>query len=213
MQRIGSNPLVQQKATSAYAKAIANVPLDEHCWINENQEPESDGIISLFNPKHIAALLANYSAIKAEVEAAEWDDFYYLIIDFDRIAAAALKDYPIYEALVTYKIDGLTHAEIASRLLDKFGDTHTPEYLSKLWRNKIPKLIADAAKREYLNWYYTNIEYGKWKKCSRCGQIKLAHSMNFSKNKTSKDGFYSICKECRNKKRKGDELFNGGSPN
>ena len=45
------------------------------------------------------------------------------------------------------------------------------------------------------------IEKGKWKKCSRCGQIKLAHNKYFSKNKTSKDGFYSICKNCRNNKK------------
>ena len=30
----------------------------------------------------------------------------------------------------------------------------------------------------------------------------------FSKNNTSKDGFYSICKECRNKKNKEDKAKN-----
>ena len=40
------------------------------------------------------------------------------------------------------------------------------------------------------------------KKCSGCGQIKLAHNKYFSYNKTSKDGFYSICKKCRNSKNK-----------
>ena len=45
-------------------------------------------------------------------------------------------------------------------------------------------------------------EKGKYKTCTRCGQIKLAHNKYFSKNKTSKDGFYSICKCCRNSKDK-----------
>jgi hypothetical protein len=45
-----------------------------------------------------------------------------------------------------------------------------------------------------------NKEKGAYKKCSRCGQIKLANNKYFSKNKTSKDGFYSICKACRNQK-------------
>ena len=49
---------------------------------------------------------------------------------------------------------------------------------------------------------YTFEEKGNWKKCSRCGQVKLAHNHFFSKNSTSKDHFYSICKECRNKKNK-----------
>ena len=33
------------------------------------------------------------------------------------------------------------------------------------------------------------------------GQIKLAHNKFFSRNKSSKDGYYSICKDCRNKKK------------
>ena len=95
-------------------------------------------------------------------------------------------------------------------LEEEFGITHSLEYISSLWRNKIPKLIASAAEDEYLNWYYTEIEKGQWKKCSRCGQIKLAHNKYFSKNKTSKDGLYSICKACRNAKTKNKGgLING----
>jgi hypothetical protein len=70
-----------------------------------------------------------------------------------------------------------------------------------LWRNKIPKLISDYAKEEYLIWHYTIEEEGTWKKCSCCGKKKLAHNYFFSRNKTSKDGFYSICKECRKAKK------------
>ena len=90
--------------------------------------------------------------------------------------------------------------EVIGFVEENFGIKHSVEYLSSLWRNKIPKLIAEKAKENYLIWYYTFVEYGKWKRCSRCGQIKLAHNRFFSKNKTSKDGFYSICKCCRNKK-------------
>ena len=78
---------------------------------------------------------------------------------------------------------------------------HVMKVLRGLEGYKIPKLIASTAEDDYLDWYYMNVEKGKYKKCSRCGQIKLAHNKYFSKNKTSKDGFYSICKCCRNKKK------------
>mgnify|MGYP007111739138 CR=1 FL=1 len=59
-------------------------------------------------------------------------------------------------------------------------------------------MIASTAEDLYLDYYFLDVEKGKYKKCSRCGQIKLAHNKYFSKNKTSKDKFYSICKACRN---------------
>jgi uncharacterized OB-fold protein len=61
-------------------------------------------------------------------------------------------------------------------------------------------MIAATAKDRFLDWYYLSEERGVYKKCNRCGQIKLARNEYFSKNRTSKDGWYSICKECRNKK-------------
>ena len=77
--------------------------------------------------------------------------------DLDNLVDATLKDeYPLY-----YKIDGKSNAEIQELLNDEFGITYTVEYLSSLWRNKIPKMIAEKAKEDYLMWHYIYEEYGK----------------------------------------------------
>ncbi len=113
-----------------------------------------------------------------------------------------MKNYPLYEDIVIYKIDGLQNKDIQKKIEEKYDIKYSVEYISSLWRNKIPKMIAETAQKKWLVWHYTEEEVGTWKKCSRCGQIKLAHPKFFSKNKSSKDNFYSICKECRNKKQK-----------
>ena len=115
---------------------------------------------------------------------------------------SALEEYPLYMRIVEYKIDGMQNIDIQEAIQQEFGIKHSLEYISSLWRKKIPSLIASAAEDSYLDWYYLNEEKGKYKKCSRCGEVKLAHNKYFSKNKTSKDGFYSICKACRNSKAK-----------
>jgi hypothetical protein len=61
-------------------------------------------------------------------------------------------------------------------------------------------MLASQAEDDYLNWYYLEVEKGQYKKCGRCGEIKLAHPKYFSRNRPSKDGWYSICKCCRNNK-------------
>lgn len=156
--------------------------------------------VSMMNPKVVSMILCNYSKLKQD----SWDqlasDTWHVMYDFDILCGDALEEYPMYEKIVQYKIDGLQNVEIQEALEKEFGITHSLEYISSLWRNKIPKLIASTAEDQWLNNYYLNIEKGRYKKCSRCGQIKLAHNKYFSKNKTSKDGFYSICKKCRNSK-------------
>lgn len=182
-------------------KSISKLDLDEKVGLDENDEVYSTGLINLYNPKHISTLLCNYSKIKEEC----WDKFNsdtkWLMEDLDHAVDAALKDkYPLYYDIVIYKIDGKSNLEIQSLLNETYGIKHSVEYISSLWRNKIPKLIADKASEDWLMWHFTQEEKGHWKKCTRCGQIKLAHNRFFSKNKTSKDHFYSICKTCRNKK-------------
>lgn len=193
---------VNRGSSSKMAKSIAKVEFYDDIYFDENNEPVNDGVISFFNPDHVEALLCNYSGLK-EVSYSQFrDDLYYLMWSFDNLVESALKDYPLYEKIVLYKIDGKQNLEIQYLIEKEFGIKHSVEYISSLWRNKIPKLIAEKAKEDEIMWYYTYVEYGKWKKCSRCGEIKLAHNRFFSKNKTSKDGYYSICKCCRNAKSK-----------
>ena len=158
--------------------------------------------VSLLNPVVCSAILCNYSRLKEDSFDRFEGDLYYLMLAFDEIADKALKEYPLYEKIVECKVDGLQNTQIQEILQMEFGIKHSLEYISSLWRKKIPKLIASQAEDEYLYWYYLNIKKGKYKKCSRCGQVKLAHNKYFSKNKTSRDGFYSICKKCRNSKNK-----------
>ena len=177
------------------------IPLDEKVTINEDGTVTSMGI-SLINPAVCSAILCNYSKLKEDSWGYFDNDMWYLIYDFERVCDKALEKYPLYQRIIECKIDGMQNADIQLILQQEFGIKHSVEYISSLWRKKIPSLIASQAEDDYLNWYYTQIEPGKYKRCSRCGEIKLAHNRYFSKNKTSKDGFYSICKSCRNKKTK-----------
>lgn len=182
-------------------KSLAAADLTDYIEINENMEPVNHGLVSFFNPKHISALLCNYSILKQESYSNFMSDCYYMMEDLDNLVERTLKDkYPLYYDLLIYKIDGKSNAEIQEIIEQDYDIRHTVEYISALWRNKIPKLLAEQEEKDYLIWYYSNVEYGKWKRCSKCGEYKLANNKFFSKNKTSKDGFYSICKECRNKK-------------
>ena len=178
-----------------------NMRFDDNIKINKNGTIEDKSLISFFNPKHISALLCNYSRLKEDCYGRFYTDGYYLMEDLDTLIEKTLKEkYPLYYDLMIYKIDGKQNIEIQKLLEKKHGIKHSVEYISSLWRNKIPKLLSEQAVKDYLEWYFTIKEKGKWKKCSRCKQIKLAHNEFFSKNNSSKDGFYSICKCCRNQK-------------
>ena len=204
-QYVIKNSYKQPSYNTSVIKSFTKLELDENIIINEEGKPISDGLVSLFNPKHISALLCNYSNIKQECYGKFTSDVYYLMEDLDNLTAEALKDYPLYADLLLYKIDGKQNIEIQKLIQQDYNITYSLEYISSLWRNKIPKLIAEKAEEEYLLWYYTYKERGYWKKCSRCKKIKLGHNKFFSKNKTSKDGWYSICKTCRNAKNKGQK--------
>lgn len=60
--------------------------------------------------------------------------------------------------------------------------------------DKIVKKIIDTYEREYADkHYYLNVVKGQYKKCSKCGEVKLLQ--RFDKN--GKRGYMSMCKDCR----------------
>lgn len=170
-----------------------------HTFDPDSGRPIVEGF-SLMDPKVCSAILCNYSDLKEY----SWDklseDTYYLMEDFDNISSKALAANDLYAHIVELKIDGKTNVYIQQAIQEEFGIKHSLEYISSLWRNKIPKLIALEAENQFLDYYYLNVKKGKYKRCSCCGEIKLAHNNYFTKNKTAKDGYYSICKKCRNAK-------------
>ena len=179
-----------------------HIEISDEVYFDQNGEPTSDAVVTFFKPDHISAILCNYELLSVHLKHKYSSDFHYMMRDFDKLLAEGLAPYPAYQTLVKAKIEGLTNAEIQTLLIEKHNLHHTVEYISSLWRNKIPKILSEKAKEDYLIWYYTEIEYGTWKRCTRCGEVKLAHNRFFSKNNTSKDGYYSICKCCRNSKNK-----------
>lgn len=179
-----------------------HIDLYENRWVDENFEPHSDGIVTLFNPKHVSAILCNYMSLKEYCADRFQSDFYYLMESFDDVMRDALTTQPLLYDLAKMKIAGKSNAEIQQKLAEDHGVRYTVEHISQLWRNKIPKLISEQEKDNYLIWHFTfkEPERAVWKKCSKCGQNKLALNRFFSKNNTSKSGFYSQCKRCRNSK-------------
>lgn len=195
-------PIVFTKITRGLK---TSVPLPSDEWV-EYDEKGNAAIrfsgVSFCDYKAVSEILQVFPALKGRSEGKFDSDAWALCLDFEPLVQRALADFPMYRRIIEYKMDKLQNVEIQQLLQQEFAFTHSIEYISSLWRNKIPKLIAQRAQDEWLEWYFTYVEKGKWKKCSRCGEVKLAHSRLFSINKTSKDGFYSICKKCRNSKKK-----------
>ena len=183
------------------------VKLDGKVWLDPDTSDVCYSGFTFLDPKVCEQVLCNYSKLKEDSWGNFENDTWYMINDFENLVDKALKPYPLYKRIIEYKIDKMPNNDIQLKLQQEFGIKHSIEYISSLWRNKIPKIIAEQAIDDWLEYHFTFEEKGQFKKCSRCGKIKIAHNRYFSKNKTSRDGFYSICKNCRNAKSKKNQML------
>ena len=178
-----------------------SLEMKENVFLDSDEKVHGFGI-TLLNINVINSILNNYKKLKDESKDKINDDIWYVLYDFDSVYKDAMRDYPIYRKIVELKIDGYQNIEIQQEINKLFNVNYSPEYISSIWRKRIPKIIIAEEEKRFLSYYYLNIEKGHYKKCGKCGQIKLAHNKYFSLNKESGDGYYSICKQCRNKKKR-----------
>lgn len=71
----------------------------------------------------------------------------------------------------------------------------SPSYISSTL-NKIAERIIGAFEVQFEDYYYLNLVKGHYKKCSLCGEIKLANERYFRKHPNTNDGFQSQCLKC-----------------
>lgn len=143
----------QYVVKEAYRKPIAfkNIthsrgytPFEEKIQFDENGFCVPYGV-SFLDPAVCSAILCNYSKLKMDSYGNFEKDTDFFMRDFDKLCTDALQDYPLYEKIVQMKIDGRLNVEIQEELEAEFGIKHSLEYISSLWRKKIPNLIASTA--------------------------------------------------------------------
>lgn len=191
--------IIEMRKQQYLLKASAKPTIYPH-GPNKSLTAVSQNSVRLSDPNEVSFLLVNYSKLKRDT----WDqldsDLRWTLIDLENLIDKYIKDdYEMYFDLICMKIDGMQNHEIQHEIQVRHGRQHSQEYISSIWRNKIPELIAQGEQEEWLNWVFLTKLKGKYKTCTRCGEIKLANPRYFSINKSAKYGFYSICKKCRNK--------------
>lgn len=126
------------------------IPLEESVQVNPDGTTVAQGV-SLLTPAVCSTILCNYSQMKQSAHDRPESDLWLLLLDFDEVAGIALEPYPLYYRLTELKVDGLRNVEIQEALENEFGIHYSVEYISSLWRNKIPNIIASKAEDIYLD--------------------------------------------------------------
>ena len=80
----------------------------------------------------------------------------------------------------------------STKFYDETG-VNLPEINASIMR--IAKIIYKHHMTISWNLFYLNIAKGRYKKCSRCNEVKL--TMDFNKHPQSLDGYRPECKDCR----------------
>lgn len=149
-------PPVGKAGVLRSAAPLIDNSLDSYITFDEEGYCVPHGV-SLVDPRVCSAILCGY----LEFRHASSEAMRYLMDEFDETMERALAPYPLYRALIKGKIQGLPNDAIQELMRQECGATHSLEYISSLWRNKIPHLIASQAEDDYLYWYFTEKERGK----------------------------------------------------
>lgn len=151
-------------------------------------------IVDFRNPEHIYYLLENYEDLRISSDNKPESTIGFLLDTLDFYIEKANLTEP-KKVILAYKKNKIQNEIIREKLQKEFGLTHSANYISTIWKQKICKEIADAAQLHY-DYYLNRNKQFVWKKCNQCGKIKLKDTREFMRKSRSSDGLASRCKEC-----------------
>lgn len=160
----------------------------DYILVSENQLDYGD-------KKHIYYLIKFYSALKQESYNDNNADMKHILFLLEYlIDNTGLSDRDI--DIITWIIDGDNYETIGEKLKEKYNLNWYGDTISRTF-DSICSKIADFYRKDYEDWFYTFVAKGKYKTCSKCGEIKLANERYFSPKSDAKDGLHPYCKKCR----------------
>ena len=134
--------------------------------------------LDMFDKNVIKMLLQVHKQIDLQ------NDLSCILVDLDNLINNIKFTERQYEVLELWR-NGLTIENISKEL-------HVKENTVSITLNRAIDSIIKQYEKEYEEWYYLNIRKGTYKKCSKCGEVKLISQ--FSKNGNRLRG---NCKDCK----------------
>ena len=156
-------------------------------------------VLDFRNPEHLYELFESYEELETDC-----------YLDAESTAAAIIETLNFYrgranlsdeqERILDLKIKHISNQKISEIIAKEFKATHSANYISTIYKQKICKKIAEAVILHYD--YYLNREIATaWKKCTCCGEYKLRDTREYMRRARASDGLSSICKICDKAKR------------
>lgn len=160
---------------------------------------EAKFVLDFRNADHVYELFEEFEGLETDAH-----------LDVESTAAAIIETLNFYRGranlndeqkrILELKIRHISNQRICEIITKEFGATHSANYISTIYKQKICHKIADAAILHYD--YYLNREIATaWKKCTHCGEFKLRDTREYMRRARSSDGLSSICKNCDKKRR------------
>lgn len=170
----------------------------------EQDADENTITIDFTNTTHIKRAIEFYNEMAADnrnLSAAENIinpalDFY---IDYAKLR-------PELYDIIQLKKERRQNTYIAKAINQKYARGYSSSYISQLYTNAIGFIAAGA--RLLYKYYLNRNNHYLFKKCIKCGEIKLICEEEFTKKARNIDGFSNQCKECDKNVRKQRKIIN-----
>ncbi len=175
--------------------------IDSDTWYeNENGEiiELSRNMVSMGNKNTYVGLILNYKDLKDKYRDKQNSDWWALIKDFEKLIEQT-KFTEEEKFVLDVIFDGYSQKQLRDLYKSFNLNSLSKNKISRLINEQIPSKLLDTYLSKIDDWLYTEKIQGKYKKCSKCEEIKLiSNERYFGKDARNKDGFKSICKKCDN---------------